>query len=171
MDNILYISKTRIWHNSTTEQRFLAKLSKKKKNGCIEWKGWIHKHEGYGFLEINNEVISVHRYAYMLNSGRKIPKHLCVLHKCDNKICCNPKHLFLGTRTTNNKDRARKDRSFRQIGEISACAKFTNKEIKKIKKRLLIPYHGICADIAREYNVSITTISKIKTNVNWKNIT
>ena len=50
-----------------------------------------------------------HRAAWVVANG-EIPDGLCVCHKCDNPKCCNPRHLFLGTRSDNAKDMWQKNR-------------------------------------------------------------
>ncbi len=51
-----------------------------------------------------------HRVAWEDANG-PVPDGKCVLHKCDNPPCCNPEHLFLGTREENNADRDAKGRT------------------------------------------------------------
>jgi hypothetical protein len=55
-----------------------------------------------------------HRVAWTLTYG-PIPKNLCVLHHCDNKPCCNPAHLFLGTKVDNARDMIVKGRQWQQL--------------------------------------------------------
>lgn len=77
--------------------------------GCWEWQmsrgpqgyGWVAQHI-YG-------VKLAHRLAYLLASGD--PADACVLHRCDNPPCCNPAHLFLGTRIDNMEDARAKGRA------------------------------------------------------------
>lgn len=64
---------------------------------------------GYGRLRIAGRWDLAHRVAYILRSG-PIADGLCVLHRCDNPCCVNPKHLFVGTKTDNALDRDRKNR-------------------------------------------------------------
>jgi hypothetical protein len=79
-------------------------------NGCIEWNILISKKQRYPILVINNKRVKVHRFSYEYFVGT-IPDGLCVLHKCDNTICSNPDHLFLGTQKENIQDMLNKGRN------------------------------------------------------------
>ncbi len=80
----------------------------KKENGCWEWNGAITS-LGYGHMRINYKDTLVHRIAYWLTYG-PIPEGMCVCHKCDNRKCCNPSHLFSGTVYDNTQDMIQKGR-------------------------------------------------------------
>lgn len=75
---------------------------------CWEWQGFVGSN-GYGRITINYKNETVHRIAYQLSHG-DIPEGLFVCHECDNKICCNPDHLWLGTAADNNEDCKNKGR-------------------------------------------------------------
>ena len=78
------------------------------KNGCWEWQGRISK-IGYGQIKVRKKPYSSHRLSYELFKGN-IPEKICVLHKCDNRKCINPDHLFLGTYADNAQDMCKKNR-------------------------------------------------------------
>ena len=80
-------------------------------------KCWIYKGkqkgQSTGHIEIRINGIKKGVYAHAYEHWvQPIPKGLCVLHKCDNPPCCNPKHLFLGTRADNCNDRDSKGRNW-----------------------------------------------------------
>jgi len=127
------------------KERFLSKI-KKSDNGCWEWIGASRGKCGYGSFSVNSKVFSSHRISYEL-FVEEIPKGLLVCHKCDNKLCVNPDHLFLGTQSDNMKDAYKKGRLFiptffmfknGKINNKSARrgATTTNKIARKIKKEL-----------------------------------
>lgn len=87
--------------------RFYTKYNKST-NGCWEWNGAL-RDDGYGILKVNNRCDGAHRFSYELYIG-EIPNSLCVLHRCDNRKCVNPFHLFLGTKSDNMIDCIKKGR-------------------------------------------------------------
>ena len=78
--------------------------------GCWNWNRAVHK-SGYGVLRVcgGPAAALVHRIAWGLWRGA-IPEGLCVCHHCDNRRCCNPEHLFLGTLKDNTRDCVLKNR-------------------------------------------------------------
>lgn len=76
---------------------------------CWEFTNKKRSGPGYGAFTWNNECITVHRAAYQLWRG-PIPDGLLVCHTCDNKICFNPDHLFIGTMKDNVADMIQKGR-------------------------------------------------------------
>lgn len=89
----------------SVEERIKNKI-KITENGCWEWQGYVLK-SGYAQMSVNNKSTLIHRATYELYKG-KIPDGLLACHTCDNKICCNPNHIFLGTYKDNMQDAQKK---------------------------------------------------------------
>lgn len=86
--------------------------------GCWLWQGFIQPERmtdrgfrvgGYGNIGYRGRNISVHRAVWMIHNGLQ-PKGMDVCHTCDVRRCCNPEHLWLGTRSQNLRDMADKRR-------------------------------------------------------------
>ena len=83
------------------KKRFLEKVVQRE-SGCHEWVSTLHR-DGYGKFYFRSRQEQSHRVAYKLFVG-DIPLKLWVLHKCDNRKCVNPQHLFLGDSVANIRD-------------------------------------------------------------------
>jgi hypothetical protein len=134
---------------------------------CWEWHGRkVFSGDGYGSFDYAHKTINAHRLAYKFAVG-PIPDGICVLHRCDNPPCCNPAHLFLGTRDINNKDRAAKGRSAPVHGEYNGHAKLTAEQVIDIRQRY-IPYKVSYTDLGIEFGVSQDAIYRIVKRKNWR---
>lgn len=150
---------------------FWAKVNKKAPNGCWEWAGTLNS-TGYGTVGWEGKNYTAHRVAAWLScmvDSRSAPERSYmkthVLHKCDNRKCCNPKHLFLGSKTDNMFDMYTKKRRVQPKGQHHSNAKLTDKQAAIIRERykngeLQVP-------LAKEYGVSQVAISLIVRGVTY----
>lgn len=126
----------------------------KAENGCWNWIQYIDTYGYGGFAQKK-----AHRKSWQIHNG-VIPDGLHVLHKCDNRKCVNPNHLFLGTNADNMADKMRKNRNIvgkRHQGASNINAKLTNEQAIFIFMSSL-SYNKL----AEQFNVCETTIANIK---------
>jgi hypothetical protein len=155
-----------------TVKSFWNRVDKRGPNDCWEWLG-ARNNTGYGTVAWHGKVYTAHRLAAFLEGlvdGALAPKLKSdkshVLHKCDNRACCNPKHFFLGSYSDNQLDAYRKRRRSQPKGEAHANAKLTQEQAIEIRRRysageLQIP-------LAKEFKVSQRAISLIVRGETYK---
>lgn len=135
---------------------------------CWEWKGTLTP-LGYGQKSIGDRHFATHRLSWAWANDRWSekgpPKGLCVLHRCDNPACCNPRHLFLGTKKDNSQDMVRKGRNRCQRGEKVALSKLTEEKI-----RLIRASRKSNRQLAEEFGVCHPNISRIRSRKMWKHV-
>lgn len=120
--------------------------------GCWIWTGSTTLF-GYGEIRMKDYPRVVHRIRYEHEFGL-IPKGLFVLHTCDNPLCSNPYHMFLGTRADNNNDRHRKGRTYK--GPRRPSDPIQVKTIKSLKNS-----HLTYTEIAKYFRITTLTVSNI----------
>lgn len=122
-------------------------------DSCWNWKGAIGKN-GYGALTFKNKFYTAHRFSYAFFKGDPAGKFVC--HKCDNRRCVNPDHLFLGTNQDNIDDAKNKGR---KLGRSKALA---TEQVNKIIELLNEGYSTRA--IAAKIGTSASTVSRISLN-------
>jgi hypothetical protein len=137
----------------TLDERFDEKWQPVPWSGCFVWTGAIYV-KGRAAFRYRNKVIGAYRYAFERENG-PIPEGLWVLHRCDNPLCVNPCHLFLGTQLDNMRDCAQKKRT--AWGERSPMLKLSADDLSA-----LLLDDRPQADIAKQYGVCQPYISKLK---------
>ena len=148
--------------SESDKERFFAKISAAPTaTGCLEWKAGKSKC-GYGIFNLGGEPTLSHRISYFCHYGED-PIGLCILHACDNRACCNPEHLSMGTHLDNSRDMVSKGRH--ALGEDRPLAKLTESDILAIRKDTR-PQRVIGA----EYGVSHALIGGIKLRERWKHV-
>lgn len=152
--------------------RFWEKVRVLENNGCWEWQGALFSN-GYGLISdtYRRKSFLAHRVSYELLYG-PFPKHLLVLHRCDNHKCVKPGHLFLGTHADNLADMDSKGRRVNgppRLGEENYATKLTVEQVLSIRKEY-IPHKVTRIFLARKYKVSLPLVQKILSRKLWKHI-
>ena len=186
------------------------------KTGC--WESDLAPTKPYAYVKIDGKHQAVHRYVWEHYNGA-IPEGLCACHKCDNRRCHNPEHIFLGTYQDNMDDMVKKGRhvvamkptiDYKAVQKYAQSAEYSQKEIakhfgidqtsvskilsaagvsrgrstafRKVKSgenhpRAILTQKAVdiirksdkhASVLAREYGVSVSTITAVKLKYNWK---
>lgn len=137
--------------------------------GCWFWIGSLTASGSYGQISVNGVPKRAHRVSFEVYK-HNISNGLLVLHHCDNSMCINPDHLFLGTYADNTRDMIKKGRAKLSpaYGKNNPRNKFTENDILNIRNRR---ENGESLYVmATEYNTSISTLSYIVKRKTWTNI-
>jgi len=147
--------------------RFFNKVDKQL--DCWIWTASTRS--GYGAFKVFGKTQSAHRISWEVHNNRSVPEGKLVCHKCNNKLCVNPEHLYIGTYSDNSKDavQAGVRNSYKYAcGEKAGTAKLTQANILKIVK---LHEQGLShKEIAKKFKVGTCTIGNILRGESWKHI-
>lgn len=134
---------------------------------CWTWTASLKN--GYGELWYIDKRWYTHRLSWLLHFG-ELFDGICVLHKCDNRKCVRPDHLFLGTKGDNNRDTAQKGRTRggSDPGEACGASKLNNEQVLAI--RTAYQNGDRQRQIARQFSIGKTTVASIVTRRTWRHI-
>ena len=157
--------------SGTLAERFEARYVPCPMSGCWLWTG-PRTGNNYGQCYMRKEKkidgrwqpvwILAHRLAWELYNG-PVPDDMKVLHKCDNRFCVSPSHLFLGTMADNSADMVAKDRHPR--GERQPHSKLTEAAVREIRAST-----ETLEALAARYGVSFQLISDVRLRKIWRHV-
>lgn len=144
--------------------RFWSKVAIKGTDECWPWLASCVEN-GYGHFQLRRRMILAHRMAYMLVHG-DIPHGKHILHSCDNRLCCNPAHLHVGTNHENVKDKMQKGRHPR--GSQTVRAKINEHDVEWLKRATC---DGMpIKDAAARLGIAPSTASNILAGRRWAHV-
>lgn len=160
-------------------ERFWAKVAKADGDGCWEWQASTRNGYGQFTLEVG-AVTYAHRFSYEKAIGA-VPDGMCVLHRCDNRRCVRPDHLFLGTKADNAEDMVAKGRALTgdrnpsrtaperlSRGSRNGAARLTEADVAEIRQRVLGGESR--GSLARAFGVARMTISRAVSGESWRHV-
>jgi hypothetical protein len=155
---------------STLAERLAALSIPEPNSGCHLWLGYMHS-TGYGYMMFRKNATGAHRVSWLAHRG-PIPAGMHVCHKCDNRLCVNPDHLFLGTNAENTADKMAKGRYRRgtnmpphKPGESNGASVLSEAQAREI-----LTISEPARIIAVRFGVCINTVYNIRAGRSWRHL-
>ncbi len=147
--------------HQTLAERFELQYIPEPNSGCWLWTGPMTS-SGYGLTSDKGKRIGAHCASVLLD-GRVIPSGMDVCHKCDTRLCVNPRHLFVGTRKENWDDCVSKKRH--SHGERNYNTKLDAVDVIAIRQSSLKP-----KEIAKQFGITRRYAQAVRDGRTWKHL-
>jgi len=151
--------------------RFWSRVEVKSREECWLWLGRARR-GGYGYItrSIDDKrlFVAAHRLSLVIARAQPIPSGKLVLHHCDNRLCVNPHHLYVGTYADNARDaveRGRMASPFPLYGEENPVARLTQAKADEI--RAAHASGASRAELEAKFGVSKTTVAAVVRGERW----
>lgn len=145
--------------------RFWNKVDIRGVDECWPWLAGS-SNEGYGRFRLNGRLYGSNILAHLFETGEYDPIFKMVCHTCDNPPCCNPKHLFLGTRSDNMRDASHKGRLDNRNLKLSKI----HRKLTDFQATEIIVSSLSTRELGRLYNISQAVVSSIKLGKSYKDL-
>lgn len=152
----------------TIEERYWAKVDRSAgPDACWPWRPPTHR-SGHGefFVSKARGKVPAHTFAVELATGQPCPPDREGCHTCDNPPCCNPAHIYYGTRQQNVDDMWQRGRGRR--GDRAVNARLTEGAVIAIRERYAAG--GTAPNLASEFHVTSGCITAVVLGRTWKHV-
>jgi hypothetical protein len=133
------------------------------RTGCWNWTGRVND-RGYGAISAFRKQTKAHRVSWIVHFG-PIPAGIHVLHRCDNRKCMNPRHLFLGSNAANMADKARKKRAWIPPSIRDFEPRLTASQVEYIRSTDIAG-----TELARQFGLTATAIYHIRAGRSYRSL-
>jgi hypothetical protein len=156
--------------------RFLEKVSVESDSECWLWQSY-KRDNGYGLFWFNGKLVRAHRFSYSLFYQIPLDPEEVLCHRCDEKLCVNPHHMFVGTRADNVRDMREKGRgklpneffgANNRRGVDLSCSKLSEEQVLEIRLRRVKGESLL--DLSHAFQVVESVISEICRGRAWSHL-
>lgn len=145
-----------------TPQEYIKNRVDLADTGCWEWR--LSRYQGYGKTGFNGRPRQAHIVSYEAFVG-PVPEGMQINHKCHNRACCNPQHLYAGTQKQNMKDMRLAGREPRLCGEMNGNSKLTAKDVCLVRAST-----DNARQLQEQLGVSLSLIRAIRKGLVWRHL-
>lgn len=151
------------WSKLSPLDNFHQRIEYEPNSGCWLWSGATWP-DGYGKVKVRQKTAFAHRRSYELHVGC-IPKGAIICHRCDTPACVNPAHLYAGTDADNARDKVRRGRDRKALGEANPNSKMTAETVRLIRASAK-SNKQIAAELALDHS----TVWAARSGLTWKHL-